>query len=163
MPLVSGSSSLPRLKAQNVLDAAAGGLVANGSVLEISRRQPLWRLAKIRSPLRGAVSTRTTSRTEVHGGNRNCVGDDDSIRPRKIVNHRRSILESPWLEQLNGVSAISRTLLIGPSKTPLSMLVAEEPARVRIVTGERERRRRSSRARETAKFSSCLRIPRPSP
>lgn len=43
------------------------------------------------------------------------------------------ILESPWIETAHEVSAISRTLLVGPSTTPLKMLVADEAARVHLL------------------------------
>lgn len=45
---------------------------------------------------------------------------------------RTTVLESPWLEESNGISAVSRTLQIGPSSTPLMMLVAQQNAKVRL-------------------------------
>ncbi|WP_010584870.1 DUF6797 domain-containing protein [Schlesneria paludicola] len=43
------------------------------------------------------------------------------------------ILESPWLEENHGASALSRTIQVGPSSTPLSLLVAEAGARIRLI------------------------------
>lgn len=40
------------------------------------------------------------------------------------------VLESPWTEELDGVTAITRTLRISPSATPLSILAAEAGSRV---------------------------------
>lgn len=46
------------------------------------------------------------------------------------------ILESPWFEESDGAAAISRTLRIGPSAAPLSMLVSDGAARAQIVSGQ---------------------------
>ena len=43
-----------------------------------------------------------------------------------------TILESPWLETADGVSAITRTLLIDPSAVPLRMMIADAKAIVRL-------------------------------
>lgn len=59
------------------------------------------------------------------------VGSPDPQQPISTL-----ILESPWLEESNGVSALSRTLQIGPSTTDLSMIVAEQSSRVRLIVGE---------------------------
>ena len=44
------------------------------------------------------------------------------------------ILESPWLEEQHGTTALSRTIQVGPSKTPLSLLISEAGAQVRLVS-----------------------------
>ncbi len=43
------------------------------------------------------------------------------------------VLESPWTEESNGVRALTRTIVVEPSTTTLSMLVADAKARVRLV------------------------------
>ncbi len=42
------------------------------------------------------------------------------------------ILETPWLEEADGVAALTRTLLIGPTEASLRMLVADPKALVRL-------------------------------
>lgn len=46
-----------------------------------------------------------------------------------------TILESPWLEEADNVAALTRTLWVGPSNTPLAMIVAEENSHVRLRDG----------------------------
>lgn len=43
-----------------------------------------------------------------------------------------TILESPWLETRNGVSAITRTFRVDPSPVPIQQLIAEGASRVRL-------------------------------
>ncbi|WP_397569818.1 DUF6797 domain-containing protein [Schlesneria sp. T3-172] len=43
------------------------------------------------------------------------------------------LLESPWRESAEGISALSRTISIGPSDTPISILAADGSARVRLI------------------------------
>ncbi len=43
-----------------------------------------------------------------------------------------AILESPWWETADGVSAITRTMLVDPSAVPLRMMVADAKANVRL-------------------------------
>ena len=43
------------------------------------------------------------------------------------------VFESPWTEESNGVTALSRTIVVEPSTTALSMLVADAKAHVRLV------------------------------
>ena len=40
--------------------------------------------------------------------------------------------ESPWLEETADATALTRTLIIGPAKVALKMLVADPKARVRL-------------------------------
>ncbi len=60
-------------------------------------------------------------------------GQAVDTKANNVVAARTEILESPWLEEADGVAALSRTLLIGASTTPLSMLIAEEASRVRLI------------------------------
>lgn len=46
-----------------------------------------------------------------------------------------TILESPWIESRDGVSAITRTLLVGPSAVPIRIMVSDAAARVRLRNG----------------------------
>jgi len=59
------------------------------------------------------------------------IGDEKNAAADNAA--RTFVLEAPWLEQSNGISVISRTLQVGPSKTPLSMLVTGSRSQVRIV------------------------------
>ena len=43
------------------------------------------------------------------------------------------ILESPWLEEGNGITAQTRTLTISPSTSPLSLMIADQKAHVRMI------------------------------
>ena len=43
------------------------------------------------------------------------------------------VFESPWTEESNGVTALSRTIVVEPSTTVLSLLVADAKARVRLI------------------------------
>ena len=52
---------------------------------------------------------------------------DAKPRPPTVV------LESPWTEESNGVTALIRTIIVEPSTTALSMLVADAKAHVRLV------------------------------
>ena len=56
------------------------------------------------------------------------AGLDESTKVTPTV-----VLESPSLEEANGITALSRTFWIGPSTTVLSMLVSEPSSRVRLV------------------------------
>ena len=62
------------------------------------------------------------------------VGSQDPSAGNSVA--PTAILESPWREESNGTSALSRTISIGPSTTPISILVAESPSRVKLVAPE---------------------------
>lgn len=47
-----------------------------------------------------------------------------------------TILESPWLEETENVSALTRTFWIGPSDTPLSLITSDENSHVRLLAGD---------------------------
>ena len=42
------------------------------------------------------------------------------------------VFESPWIEEIDGATVLSRTLRVSPSRVPLSMLVAEANSLVRL-------------------------------
>lgn len=48
------------------------------------------------------------------------------------IGNGTEVLESPWLESADKTSAMTRTLLVGPSTIPIKMQVAEAKARVRL-------------------------------
>lgn len=54
------------------------------------------------------------------------------LKARADPTSEMTVLESPWLETLNGETAITRTWRFGPSDVPIWMLVADANARVSL-------------------------------